>query len=85
MSIRLKNKKMSKPVVDLDGSNGNAFALMGMASQFARASGIDPDIVLDAMKDGDYINLLKVFDEYFGDFIILETDNPEYIEALNAS
>jgi len=59
-------------VVDLTGPQGNAFVLMGMASKFARQLGIDKDEVINKMTSGDYENLIKVFDDYFGDFVILE-------------
>ena len=62
----------SEIVVDLTGPDGNAFVLMGMASKFARQLGIDKDEVINKMKSGDYENLIKVFDNYFGDFVILE-------------
>jgi len=69
--IRDKQPK-SEIVVDLTGPDGNAFVLMGMASKFARQLGIDKDEVISKMKSGDYENLIKVFDGYFGDFVILE-------------
>ena len=65
-------KPQSEIVVDLTGPDGNAFVLMGMASKFARQLGIDKDEVINKMKSGDYENLIKVFDDYFGDFVILE-------------
>jgi len=34
------------------------------------------------MKTGDYLNLLNVFEENFGDFVVLQTENPEYLEAF---
>ena len=69
--IRDKQPK-SEIVIDLTGPDGNAFVLMGMASKFARQLGIDKDEVINKMKSGDYENLIKVFDDYFGDFVILE-------------
>jgi len=65
-------KAQSEIVVDLTGPDGNAFVLMGMASKFARQLGIDKDEVINKMTSGDYENLIKVFDDYFGDFVILE-------------
>ena len=65
-------KPQSEIVIDLTGPDGNAFVLMGMASKFARQLGIDKDEVINKMKSGDYENLIKVFDNYFGDFVILE-------------
>ena len=69
----IRDKVKSGPVViDLTGPDGNAFALMGYARSFSKQLGIDSDKVIGEMMSGDYENLLKVFDSYFGDFVILE-------------
>ena len=34
------------------------------------------------MTSGDYINLLKVFDKYFGVVVTLQTSNPDYLDAF---
>jgi hypothetical protein len=69
----IRDKVKSDPVViDLTGPDGNAFALMGYARSFSKQLGIDSDKVIGEMMSGDYENLLKVFDSYFGDFVILE-------------
>ena len=62
-------------IIDLTGPDGNAFALMGYARQFARQLGYskeDQDQLLELMTSGDYENLLEVFDDHFGSFVILE-------------
>ena len=61
-----------KPVIDLTGPEGNAFCLMGYAQKYSRKLGIDSKKVVNEMKSGDYENLIKVFDSYFGDYVILE-------------
>ena len=61
-----------KPVIDLTGPEGNAFCLMGYARRYARQLGLDSDKVIGEMMRGDYENLLNVFDNYFGDYVILE-------------
>jgi hypothetical protein len=68
-------KKESKPVkekleIDLSGPEGNAFYLLGIASNFCKSLGFNKDEVLDKMKSGDYQNLIKVMDSYFGNYII---------------
>ena len=68
--------------IDLDGSAGNAFYLLGAAQGLCRDLGLDGNKVIDEMKSGDYINLVKTFDKYFGSFVTLETNNQEYLEAL---
>jgi len=69
--IREKQPK-SEIVIDLTGPEGNAFALMGYASRLGRQLNFDVDQIIDEMKSGDYENLVQVFDDYFGDFVILE-------------
>ena len=72
-------------VIDLDGSQGNAFVLLGYASQTMKNSGMEKktqDRILNEMKSSDYINLLKVFDKYFGTVYTLQTSNPEYLDAF---
>jgi hypothetical protein len=61
-----------KPVIDLTGPEGNAFCLMGYAKKFARQLNLDGDKVIEEMKSGNYENLVKVFDSYFGNYVILE-------------
>ena len=60
------------PVIDLTGPEGNAFFLMGQASQYARQLGLDGNQIIAEMKSGNYENLVQVFDRYFGDYVILE-------------
>ena len=67
-------EKVDRPlIIDLTGPQGNAFYLMGFAQKNARKFGLDSDTILAEMKSGDYKNLVKVFDNYFGDYVILET------------
>ena len=69
----IRDKVKTGPVViDLTGPDGNAFALMGYAQRFAKQLGLDSAAILKEMRSGDYENLLKVFDGYFGDYVILE-------------
>jgi hypothetical protein len=70
--IRQKENKQGPIVIDLTGPDGNAFALMGYASRFAKQLGLDPKVIIKEMRSGDYENLLQVFDGYFGSFVILE-------------
>ena len=65
--------KIDRPlVIDLTGSQGNAFYLMGFASKNARKFGLDGSAILAEMKSGDYENLVTIFDKYFGEYVILE-------------
>jgi hypothetical protein len=70
--IRQKENKQGPIIIDLTGPEGNAFALMGYASRFAKQLGLDPEVIIKEMRSGDYENLIQVFDGYFGSFVILE-------------
>jgi hypothetical protein len=70
--IRAKEEKKGPIVIDLTGPDGNAFVLMGYAKRFAKQLDLDADVIIKEMKSGDYENLLQVFDNYFGSFVILE-------------
>ena len=67
-----KKQPDNKVVIDLTGPDGNAFVLMAYADRFARKLGLDPVTIKAEMREGDYENLIKVFYEWFGDFVILE-------------
>jgi hypothetical protein len=72
MAILKKEKVNRRHQIDLTGPEGNAFFLMGTASKFARQLGLDSDTILNEMKSGNYENLVQVFDNYFGEYVILE-------------
>ena len=80
--MAVRQKSVEELVIDLDGPKGNAFYLLGTAQQFSRDLGLDGNKIINEMKSGDYINLLKTFDSYFGSYITLETNNQQYLEAL---
>jgi len=68
--IRVKQERTGPIVVDLTGPDGNAFALMGLASRLAKKLRIESPT--PETMTGDYENLLEVFDKNFGDHVILE-------------
>lgn len=72
--IRKKlHKHQSTPIIiDLTGPDGNAFALLSYAKKFSEDLGKPYEELLKQMQSGDYENLIKVFDDAFGDFVILE-------------
>jgi hypothetical protein len=73
--IRSKKERTGPIVIDLTGPEGNAFALMGYAQNFAKQLGKDNEeirVLISEMQSGDYENLLQVFDREFGEFVILE-------------
>jgi len=77
----IRRKTERKPVINLDGPDGNAFALMAYAKRFAKDMGyVSDEAILNLMMDGDYTNLVRTFDKYFGEFVILETRDEELLE-----
>ena len=54
-----------KRVIDLTGSDGNAFVLLGIAKGLCKQLEIEDDIILDEQ-------LIETFDNYFGDLVDLE-------------
>tara|TARA_B100001113_G_C21064021_1_gene602520 strand:+ start:1048 stop:1269 length:222 start_codon:yes stop_codon:yes gene_type:complete len=71
--IRKKQVNKKRPIIiDLTGPEGNAFVLLGYAKSYCQQLGLDFKSVSDSMTSGDYENLIKVFDGYFGSFVILE-------------
>ena len=70
--IRSKQPQ-SEIVIDLTGPQGNAFFLLGYARKLAKQLDFeDVDGLIDDMQSSDYEHLIQVFDEHFGDFVILE-------------
>jgi len=74
--IRAKQQRSGPIVIDLTGPDGNAFALMGLATRLAKqlypkGIGFEKKII-NEMMSGDYEHLLEVFDKNFGDYVILE-------------
>ena len=58
----LEKPKQTGITIDLTGPQGNAFFLLGTATDICKQLGYDSKPVLDDMKSGDYENLLNVFD-----------------------
>ena len=59
-------------VLDLTGPDGNAFVLISLAKTWGKQLELDTDAIVEEMTQGDYENLIEVFDSYFGSFVILE-------------
>ena len=72
MAILKKKQQTGKILVDLTGPQGNAFWLLGYANTLGRQLGFDIKKIDDEMTAGDYENLIKVFDKYFGSVVDLE-------------
>jgi hypothetical protein len=67
----------TKQEIDLSGSDGNAFALLGYAETFAEQLGYDGPAIQEDMMSGDYKHLLDIFEKHFGDFIYLNRNGCE--------
>jgi hypothetical protein len=70
--MAIVKKQPRRQVIDLSGPQGNAFYLLGTASNLAKQLGLDSKAIREEMMAGDYENLIKVFDRYFGEYIDLE-------------
>ena len=72
--IRKKQEHKGPIVIDLTGPDGNAYALMGYAKKFATQLGWKDKgaALINEMMEDDYEHLLEVFDNAFGEFVILE-------------
>tara|TARA_Y100001951_G_scaffold20816_1_gene15812 strand:- start:202 stop:432 length:231 start_codon:yes stop_codon:yes gene_type:complete len=60
-------------VIDLQGPQGNAFALMAQADDFLRQMGRRDEFnaMRTDMMSGDYDNLIRIFEKNFGDYVDL--------------
>ena len=78
----IRKPTVEKNIINLDGPDGNANVLLGIASRLCSEVGYASDekeIMLKRMMSGDYQNLVKTFDEYFGGYVMLETMNEELL------
>lgn len=57
--------------IDLSGEQGNAFFLIGVASSLSKQLGLDFEKVSEEMKSADYENLIQIFENYFGDYVVM--------------
>ena len=57
--------------IDLTGPQGNAFVLIGYASNLAKQLKKDENAIKEDMRSGDYEHLVEVFDREFGDYVTL--------------
>ena len=87
----LKPDPTEKPRLDLAGPEGNAFALLGLAREYGKQLRFSPERIKqiqDDMRSSDYDNLIKIFDENFGEFVDLvlpPAREPEEAPAPKAS
>ena len=76
----IRNRTVDTNIINLDGPDGNAISLMARVSRLCRDVGYgEPDTILNEMRSGDYTNLVKTFNKYFGEYVVLETDNEDLL------
>jgi hypothetical protein len=69
------NKTSKRLVIDLTGPDGNAFMLLGIASNLGKQIGLSKEEIEEIkgrMTSGDYENLIEEFDKAFGTVCDLE-------------
>jgi hypothetical protein len=69
--ITNKRPQKKKIEIDLQGPEGNAFALLGIAKDLCHKTGIEWEPVKNEMTSSDYENLILVLDKYFSNLIII--------------
>ena len=73
--------------INLNGTDGNAFALMGKAKYLGNKLDLSKDeinTIVKEMMSGDYDNLLEVFKTNFGQLVrLVKIENGELVETLN--
>ena len=70
----IEEKHVRHIEVDLRGPQGNAFFLIGLAKDLGKQLGFDKKItedIVNTMKLGTYEDLIKTFDVWFGEYVIL--------------
>lgn len=70
MILKKENFNVDR-TIDLTGPQGNAFYLLGVASNFAKRLGYDHKAIQEDMRSSDYEHLVEVFDKHFGSFVTL--------------
>lgn len=67
----LQKPKQTGIIIDLSGEQGNAYYLLGIASNLSKQLGLNSKKIIEEMKSDDYENLIQVFDSYFGKYVTL--------------
>ncbi len=66
-----KKENIGKIIIDLTGTQGNAYYILGVAENLCKQVGIYSKPLLDEMRSGDYENLIEVFDKKFGSVVTM--------------
>ena len=72
MTIKPVSEKRKKGLeIDLTGPDGNAYVLIGYATNLAKQLNKDHKSITEEMRKSNYENLIKVFDREFGHVVTL--------------
>jgi hypothetical protein len=71
MIVPKSEKKEKRLEIDLTGLQGNAFYLIGVARTLSKQTGKDFNTIQKRMTSGNYDNVLKVFEEEFGNYVVM--------------
>ena len=83
--IKDRREIKHKPIeIDLNGPEGNAFMLLGLASRLGKQIyGYEKtEEIIEEMKLSTYELLILTFDKYFGSFVTLYRDGGEPTEWM---
>ena len=80
MTIEAKGP-IDKIVIDIDGPMECIWSTRS-GKESCKQIGKNPRKDYCKDESGDYINLLKVFDKYFGVVVTLQTSNLDYLDAF---
>lgn len=64
-------------VIKLDGADGEHDNLIRYARRLAKQLCLNPDKVVFEMEENNYKDIVMTFDKYFGEYVVLETDQFE--------
>ncbi len=72
--MAIKSHTNQKPTIDLNGPDGNVFALIGHARSLGKQLGFSAEKakgLREEMMSGGYQNAIEAFDREFGDYVDL--------------
>ena len=65
----LKHHPRPRPIIDLGGPEGNAFALIAIGRKYARQLGMDSEQVTKDLSNIPYDDLVRKFERLFGEYV----------------
>lgn len=83
----MENTGADVEFIDLDGPQGNAYYLMGVAQAKMRAQGDSTDNIntfLERMRSGDYYNLVRLFYKKFDGHIVFVSGDEKIKEIFKS-